>query len=300
MYPIITVPDDASELPEQLGTKYKFWFRDSNQVLTLFKQGRPGTGENWAEKVCAELAASLGVPHAPYELARWRRLNGVVSPTFVPDGARLVLGNEIMGRVVKGYAQTATYNAREHSLISVLTIMSRPRLGMPLNYAAPPAVANAQDVFLGYLMLDALVANQDRHHENWAVISQPGLGVTLAPTFDHASSLGRNEQDEVRLRRLRTRDAGANVDAYCTRARSAFYPRVPGAKPLYTHDAFREAAKASVKATKYWLERLGALSLTDCEAIVQNVPESEITEPAAAFALKMIEVNRQRLLALKF
>ena len=45
MYPIVTVPNDASELPEQLGTKFKFWFRDQNRRM-LFKQGRPGTGEN--------------------------------------------------------------------------------------------------------------------------------------------------------------------------------------------------------------------------------------------------------------
>ena len=80
MYPTVTVPNDASELPEQLGTKFKFWYRDHNRRM-LFKQGRPGTGENWAEKVCAEIAALLGLPHAPYDLAVWQGLHGVITPT---------------------------------------------------------------------------------------------------------------------------------------------------------------------------------------------------------------------------
>lgn len=41
-------------------------------------------------------------------------------------------------------------------------------------------------------MLDALVANLDRHHENWGIVVDPSglLPTELAPTFDHASSLG--------------------------------------------------------------------------------------------------------------
>ena len=297
MYPTVTVPNDASELPEQLGTKFKFWYRDHNRRM-LFKQGRPGTGENWAEKVCAEIAALLGLPHAPYELAVWQGLHGVITPTFVPEDARLVLGNEIMARIVKGYEQTTTYNAREHTLSTVLTIMKLPRLGLPLGYSAPLPISKAVDVFLGYLLLDALVANQDRHHENWAVISWSGQGITLAPTYDHASSLGRNELDETRLRRLTTRDHGDSVDAYCARARSAFYSRTPGPKPLSTFDAFAEAASSHPGAAGYWLQRLASTTLVQCDEILANVPESEMSQTAGRFALKMIEINRGRLLDL--
>jgi hypothetical protein len=34
MYPIVTVPDDASELPEQIGTKFKFWYRKNLLALS--------------------------------------------------------------------------------------------------------------------------------------------------------------------------------------------------------------------------------------------------------------------------
>jgi len=44
-YPVIPIADDAPELPEQLGTKTKYWLHiDGKQ--NLLKIGRPNTGEN--------------------------------------------------------------------------------------------------------------------------------------------------------------------------------------------------------------------------------------------------------------
>ena len=34
-------------------------------------------------------------------------------------------------------------------------------------------VVEAVDVFVGYLMFDAWIANTDRHHENWALVVSP-------------------------------------------------------------------------------------------------------------------------------
>ena len=62
-------------------------------------------------------------------------------------------------------------------------------------------VASASDLFAGYLMLDALIGNTDRHHENWAII-QAGRQYCLAPTFDHASCLGFNLSDAERIDRM--------------------------------------------------------------------------------------------------
>ncbi len=76
MYEIVHVPADASDLPEQLGTKQKFWFVGEDEKLWLFKIGRPNTGENWAEKACCEIARLIGLPCASYELALWRDFVG--------------------------------------------------------------------------------------------------------------------------------------------------------------------------------------------------------------------------------
>ena len=58
------------------------------------------------------------------------------------------------------------------------------------------------DMFVGYLMLDALIGNTDRHHENWGIMTGRGRPQVLAPTYDHASSLGRELSDQKRQARM--------------------------------------------------------------------------------------------------
>lgn len=300
MYPIVSLPDNAPDQMEQLGTKYKFWYRDEQGQRCLFKEGRPGTGENWAEKVCCELCARLGIPHGHYELAAWKDHKGVVTPTFVPDGGRLVFGNELLAEFVPGYDGERRVRARKHTLARVMAVM---RLGgsgieMPTGFVPPPEVENVAGLFSGYLMLDALVSNQDRHDENWGLIWLPDGRVTLASTFDHASSLGRNERDEARLERLSTGDRGRSVERYVERARSALYDR-PGEKAFATLEAFDEAARLpETRAAKaYWLARLAAVHVAEFRSILDNIPPTEISDPAKAFALRMLEINRDRLLS---
>lgn len=298
MYPIEKVPHDAPDTLEQLGTKYKFWYRDVFGRHCLFKEGRPGTGENWAEKVCCELCYLLKIPHCHYELAVWRNHKGVVTPSFVPEGGRLVFGNELLGKHVPDYQGERRVRAHKHTLSRVMAVMlGTSGIEMPLDYYPPAEIKSVAGVFLGYLMLDALVGNQDRHDENWGLILLPKGGVTLAPTFDHASSLGRNESDETRVERLNTKDQGWSVERYVERARSALYGRV-GEKSLTTLEAFEEAARlAEVREAKsYWLSMLKATHIADFRVILDNIPPAEISEPAKNFAFKMLEINRERLL----
>ncbi|MEJ7806548.1 MAG: hypothetical protein WKG03_11610, partial [Telluria sp.] len=44
MFSIFQVPPESAEFSEQMGTKFKFWYHDEHFGLTLFKEGRPGTG----------------------------------------------------------------------------------------------------------------------------------------------------------------------------------------------------------------------------------------------------------------
>lgn len=295
MYPIIHVPDNAFDLPEQLGTKPKFWFEGENGHPMMFKEGRANTGENWAEKACCEIARALQLPHAEYDFAVWRGRKGVVSPSFVPPGGRLVLGNEVMARVIRGYEGEKRYSARQHTVRAVMTILRSERWMVPLGYAAPAVVQRAADVFAGYLMLDALVSNQDRHHQNWGFILTAEQKVAFTPTFDHASSLGRNESDEARTKRMTTSDRGSSLEAYVNRSKSAFFGS-ESTKPLSTIAAFQEAAKITPTASEYWLKMLGKVPTMCYEEIFAAIPETEISRPGIEFALGVLSINRKRLL----
>jgi len=296
-YKIVEVPEHAPSQLEQLGSKAKFWFRAADGTRTLFKEGYPGSGEHWAEKVACEVARGLGLPHAAYELAVWRGRVGVVSPTVVPKGGRLIHGNELLARVVPEYEASKRFRASQHTLGRVFAVLRSPRIGAPVGWTRPPGVENAIGIFIGYLLLDALIGNQDRHHENWGLIKLPEVGLTLAPTFDHASSLGRNETDAARVERLDTKDAGRSVASYVRRAKSGLYKSQTSRKPLTTFDAFLEGAAMNPDAAAYWRDSVDGLSPVALESIVSCLPAAVLTEPARTFALQIMLENRLRLLA---
>lgn len=299
-FPITTVSPDSSTQLEQLGTKAKFWYQFDEGQKALFKEGRPGTGENWAEKVCCELARALGLPHAEYDLALWRGKKGVISPSLVPKNGGLILGNELLAKVDKSYETAARYKTTQHILRRVIAVLQQSTItiGTPTGWDCPPQVSDAVGVFAGYLLLDALVCNQDRHHENWGLIATPEHGLTLAPTFDHASSLGRNETDDTRRSRLNTKDKGYSVESYVAKARSGFFENKSSTKAMSTMDAFRECAKANPSAAQYWLDRLYAINEADFSAILANIPDDFISSEARDFSNAMLCINRNRLLSL--
>ncbi len=300
MYPIITVPDEAGDILEQLGTKPKFWFSDEHANRYLFKlnrsEGEGATGEDWSEKVTAELCQLLGLPHARYEFATWKDQSGVASLSFAPDRGTWVAGNEVLVHMDKGYPREKFYRVRQHTLRLVLTIIKLEIVRPPLNWNGFGDVQSALDVFIGYLMIDAWVSNQDRHHENWGFIVSPDRTIHLAPTFDHASSLGWNETDETRTQRLTTRDSRRGMDRYVERAQSAFFSSPNSRKPMPTLDVFRESSKLRPLAAKAWLDRLSQISDNDVKHIFDQIPPERISDAARRFAMKMLQLNQNRLL----
>lgn len=179
----------------------------------------------------AELAEAVGLPHADYQLAIWGGERGVVTPTFQPDGFDLVHGNELLQRLDPTYPQEGMRYIRtpKHTLRAVSGALESTQAGLPTGWTRPRGIVRAAEVFAGYLLLDTWIGNTDRHHENWAVLlNRFDAAVHLAPTFDHAASLGSHETDEARDRRLTTRDKVSSVEAYVRRpkARSGPLPQL--------------------------------------------------------------------------
>lgn len=115
---------------------------------------------------------------------------------IIPLSKEDVLAPEEMGSKRKGWVQVGVD----------LTPWLFKHARLSNGEAVSAAIANRdeRDVafsqLAGYVTLDALILNTDRHHENWALIrarsSDGRLIHRVAPTFDHASSLGRNEPVE--------------------------------------------------------------------------------------------------------
>lgn len=286
-YPIIEITA-GTELPEALGTKEKFWI-EHNDVLCLLKFGREGTGEDWAEKIACEVCELLGLPHAHYDLATSKGRCGVISPTIVENGGRLILGNELVNRVTKDYDGARAYQQTEHTVSRVLAALAR---------FTGVSYRETWSQFLGYLLLDAWIGNTDRHHENWGLIVSADRTVYLAPTFDHASSLGRELTDERRLRILDTKDRRQTIDHYATKARSALYMDPTDTKPLSPIAAFLVAARAHRSAGRFWLDRLASITDDDVAKIVMRVPPTVMSSTAKDFCLALLSANKATLIGL--
>lgn len=305
MFPVLPIPSDAYDFAEQMGTKFKFWYDDPLLARTLFKEGRPATGENWAEKLACEFAMMLGIPHAYYELAQWRGRYGVLSPSFVPSSGRLIHGNEIVGGKVimaPDDQRVRYYHEKSHTASRVLGYLksNADTLHPPHFYVPIEGVKLAAEVFVGYLLFDAWIANQDRHSENWGVVRTKG-GLYLAPSYDHGSGLARTESDERRIRMLTTKDKGASIESYVKKARSALYPHTTGdvkVKAFLTTEAFKYAWKIYPVAGNAWRERLANISSASVWDTISQVPEEHMSEAARDFTARLLDLNRDRLLAL--
>jgi hypothetical protein len=86
---------------------------------------------------------------------------------------------------------------------------------------------------------------------------------------------------------------------YVERALSAFFSSPMSTKPMTTLDVFKEASKLRPLAAKSWLDRLAQISENDVNNIVDQIPVDRISDAARRFAMKMLELNRQRLLKLE-
>lgn len=295
-FPIIEVPPDAAQSQEAMGSKRKFWYTDPDHGDCLFKEARPGSGEDWSEKVAAELCHLLHLPHATYELATWNQSPGIISPNLLPKHTVLLHGNDILAGLVSSYPQNQGYRVSQHTLSLVLTAIKQSGLQIPPNWEPPAGLDNAVSVFVGYLLLDAWIGNGDRHHENWGfIVPEQGGLPTLAPTYDHASCLGRELQDSKRQQRL----AQKTVQDYARKSRSAFYHKESDTKAIPTFEVFQTVAQQYSHSANCWLNQLAQISPQQVQEVLDRIPSTRLSRPALDFAIQMLDFNKNRLLPLR-
>ncbi len=286
-YPVVTVQPAWVLDEEGMGTKRKFWYRDPNtRAEWLFKYPREGTGEHWAEKIAAEVAGVLGVDHAEAQLAVYREHKGVAVKSFVPSGEELVHGNQLMEVAVESYDRRAGFRYKRHTLANIWGC-----LGL-LGLLTGSDLETTKGRFAEYLLLDAIVGNTDRHHENWGIVQGRGAGIAqLAPSFDHGSSLGR----ELRDRRRDTRLEGDQVGAYVLRGQGGVYwseDETYGPSPL---ELFRRGARMYPELFLPALSCIKRLSDRVVRELVDRVPQDWMSVSEREFAYRLMQHSIEEL-----
>ena len=269
-----------------MGTRFKFWCQPKGEdVRWLFKYPRPGSGEHWAEKIAAEVAGCLGISHAPVELASVGASRGSISKSFVHEGRVLLHGNELLAKIMK-YDIKKTHGQSDHSLANIFRLLDTV-------FRDPGDGEATKEELAGYLVLDALIGNTDRHHQNWGLLTErtrDGVRRFLAPTFDHASSLGRDLTDEVRSRRLREHTVGQ----YAKRARGRVFW---SGSPRYGPNPIELVRLANEEYPVLFREALDRVSARRSRfaGIVGRVPDDWMSPIAKEFTVALLDYNATRL-----
>jgi len=291
LYPIWQIATDAKEAIEQLGSKAKFWLRFKNapDERWLFKFARENTGEDWSEKIAAEVAILLEIEAARVELAEFADRRGIISFSFTDSGkgVDLIHGNELLAGRVTGYDKTKLRQQRDHAVPNILRVIEE-------TFKDEKDRKKESQKMAGLVILDAVIGNTDRHHENWGMLRRASFDRTdyqLSPSFDHASSLGRELADDKRAARLKEK----TVLNYLRKGRGGVYwndQETHAPSPL---DLAIKAAERYPDYFSPWVIKLRALDTSGFARIISKIPPARMSPVTKEFAGKMMEVAVETL-----
>ncbi len=262
--------------------RHEHWLWKSRQ--------RTGDGSESALTDCAEvfvsrLAGRIDIPAAVCRFAVRDGQWGLISLNVTPEGYSLNTGRAYLPEV-EGYEHRST----DHPTGERVGRMRRDRgytldaVQRVLEGVAPPpgsGATTAFEVFAGYLVLDALVSNTDRHPGNWALLERDQNGTRfLAASYDHGSALGAG------LTELNRSTCKPEVFAGRGKA-NAFDP------PKRSLVDLAHEAVARVDAGR-WLDKV---AIFDREAVRSALvaPPGRLSDVAARFIEGVVLENRRRL-----
>lgn len=184
----VTTWEDVAE--EQRGKREKRWVMDPQQQLWLRKVPHPERPfEHAIEALVLRLARASGLPAAEGHVCTWAEAGhsghraGIAVRSFTMGAQELVQGNTLLGSL------DAAYDPERHEAHTL------ERVRRVLAAHDGPA-GELTDAFVDMLLFDAWVGNGDRHQENWGLLLELGVPLTLAPMYDVAACLGAELNDQ--------------------------------------------------------------------------------------------------------
>jgi hypothetical protein len=257
----------------------------------LFKYPQPSTGQHWAEKIAAEVADALDILHARVELALFQDMQGSATESFAREGRERYHGNQGLAGQLMGYDPDKRFRQSDHTLDNIFAALDRA-------FDSVDSARWAKERLGEYLVLDALIGNTDRHHENWGILRKRttgGWSEMLAPTFDHASSLGRELLDEGAGKSRRRILEEGRIAQYAKRAPGAIYWETTDRRGVSPMELIRRASDLHPAISGRGLKRLDKVSRDVLQRIVDRVPDGWMSELSRTFAVELMCYNLREL-----
>lgn len=161
-------------------------------------------------------------------------------------------------------------------------------------FIEPEGIYAAKARFAEFLVLDAVIGNTDRHHENWGVARRRDGGSWvgyMAPTFDHASALGRELTDKRREGLL----ANNRIGNYSENGSGGIYWSESDRKAPSPLELVRLAFGGYRTLLGPSLEKLKFLEDEKITEVVERVPHDWMTDAARRFTIQLVSYNCKQL-----
>ncbi len=257
---------------ETEGVEEKYWLIDpTTRQRWLFKPPvvKFGfqQGEDWAERVSTELARLISVPCADVELANRDGRRGSLSRYLAPPGWDLQPGKLLLAEFDPTYVSQAR-GRPGHSLEKIASALQDGRVDAP--FGAPDGFS-AFDVFAGYMLLDAWIANRDRHDDNWSILVPPpgAHSYRLCGSYDQSSSLGYNV-NAARRTQLLAEPGG--IARWASKGTAHRFEHGPNGPVTLVEHAAGALAMCRPAVRTFWIDKIGAVPQDTVTALLNSVP----------------------------
>ena len=194
--------------------------------------------ETWSEVIACLIGDIIGVEVPDYYPSKFDDLWGVLTKSFLPGfpsassdnvdilEIRFVAGADILADFENDYDREkgtnasvqAFHRAKENLRELAVEKGYRIKFGQTEDF---------EQKFFSILLLDSLIGNQDRHHENWGVVYRneiywdpnmypiPIIDIMVSPAFDNGASLMRELKDDEHIRNILKRSTLQNYAKNC-------------------------------------------------------------------------------------
>lgn len=247
--------------------------------------------------MASEIAGLLKLPTHIVRIAECEGRVGCAVRSFLKPGEVLVHGNELMAGAISGYDKEKQQQQSDHHFDNIVATLEHW-------FKMPQGRVRASGRMVGYLVLDALVGNTDRHHENWGVLARTlrlpesplkgaprkNVQITMAPTFDHGSSLGRELLEERAQRLLNDREA---LRRYIRKATGGIYLDPTQKKGLSPVALVELIAQKYPELFEHWRQRVDELPAGFAKPLLAKIPDSAMSPRSKEFALVFLEETRR-------
>lgn len=251
----------------------------------------PYAAQFWAEIIAYRVGCLAGVEVPPAFVATYNTQIGALIEWFHPDSATMTSGTDEIKKLTQdAHSSNSEKEQRKifdshHNLINLEKVFQKYAAFLKGNWA---------EHWCKIFLFDALIANNDRHHDNWGIIWSKTPGDSLAswtPAFDNGTSLGFEIQ-EADL---------ANFSIERHTAKGCHHIRLnQESKKCFGHMELLNYFMRHFPLTGAIMKSCLAFSSTDLRKVVDELQKFQVPVPLSQarcdFIFRLIQYRRDKLL----